>query len=1642
MRRIWLGFLAFVFIFGLAGWFGYKLYPGDNSSGYKVTNNTQPAKVISPTPVTPETIPADRTEAAPAQNATSTEPDTSPILSYLGWEARDLGDQSQACFGFSEQLPQGNEVALKSYVEITPKTPFSLAVRDSDLCVLGLDYAKEYNVALLPGLEAQSGAELQTRRDVEVTFGDKPPFISFAGEGIILPKTKQGALGIKSMNVEAVDLTLYRVNHRILSQMSPNKGSSALEGEYSYGSDGWDKKVEVWSGQVDVAKRTNKMVTTAFDLQDHINDQGPGAYIIEAKRATPDEENNRRVASAWRWIIVTDLALTSYRGKEGLTVSVRSIENARLQPGIRLDLIALNNDKLSELVTDARGRAFFPKALLDGDIAAAPKMVMAYDEHGDYAILDLARSPLDLTSLDVTGRDASGLMDIYAFTERGVYRPGQTVHMTALVRNSQAQSAFDRPVTLIVKKPNGSEVFRDVIKSNDTAGGLTFAYEVPNDAPRGQWTFNFEAEGLGEVHQIAFGVEDFVPQKLRLGIETDKSPLRLGVTRSVMLDAQFLYGAPGGGLAAEGEVRVQIDPKPFPDFADYKFGDEGERYQEQVETLDQGLTDEKGAFELALKLSGGAYESSHPLRAFVSAGAAEPGGRFVRDSIFIPVRSQDSYIGIKPEFDYYASKNRPVPISLIAMNAAGERIASTAKWTLVEEDYDYHWYREYGRWRYRRDVRDIPVTEGTIDITADQPARWSRRLTYGRYRLDITTKDGGKASYGFGVGWSRGSSATDAPDRIQIGAPDKPMRPGDKFTISLNAPYAGRGDLVIAGEAVHQVQALDIPEGASEITLPFGKSWGQSVYAMVTLYTPRSKEHAIPKRAVGLTHIKLDRDKNTLDVNILAPEKTTPRQTFDVTVNVNNIPSGQKAYLTLAAVDEGILQLTKYKSPDAAGHYFAKKAFALDVRDDYSRILDPFAAGGADRQGGDSIGGAGLTVVPTKTVAMFSGLVQVKGGKVTLPLELPDFNGELRLMVTAWSRTAVGSASQPMKVRDPVPANLALPRFLAPGDKAVATVALDNIDGAAGDYITKVTAGDIETDMESLDFTLAKGERDQAGITLTNDAIGVDTLSLSVTGPAGYQLSSDYPIETRAPYRNITAYDLTRLGPGESYMLSQDKFSGFLRNSAEFTLSVDAMPGLTPAPFLAELRRYPYGCTEQTVSTAMPLVFVEELGGFEGMSNLDQRRQVQKAITRLVARQDSDGIFGLWKAGDGYSRPWLQLYVTDFMLKAKERGFDVPDSSLKSAISAANRLSKMDQYTSLNLNFRRGSGSNDSRYRAETAAYAHYNLVQAEQGQITAIRYLHDEFSDQMSSPVALAHLGAALQGMGDTIRAKAAFDLAVKRLGNDPDRYDYYASDIRNAAAVLAIGGQEAPESAAETVIKLLAGIDPKYTNTQENAWLVRAMAELKAKAGKVNVSVRDLKLADNRMSGLEADVTGNGRLTNNGDSPVWVSLTVNGTPDKAPPAASEGFSLSKSVYTMSGKPLGGSLKHGERAIILVEADPKVSRNSMLVISDLLPAGFEIETILKPEDGKRQDGQQGAYEWLGRLTELDMSEARDDRYVASARIGRWYRDNDIRTAYIVRAVTAGEFSFPGAMVEDMYRPQRFARTELSRLTITAAGTN
>ena len=1616
-------------------------------AGYALIGQYEPApKASDPVPVTADIRGRDDVAPQPViEQEITTTPVVRPLL-FRGWDPDMSGNLTKACLNFSTAVGL-DDTRFTDYITVKPEVKLAASVGGRTVCLSGFDFGTEYELTVKAGLPARAGGELAEDRTVAVSFGDKPAVLRFAGDGIILPRVGAQGLAIETINIEQISMDISAVGDRIIARREPQAGQAAADGErnYVYSNAATEVRETVWTGSFDVKTQSNKVVTTVVPIADIIGELSPGAYIITAEKKRG--HNEERPARAWRWVIVTDLAITSYQSDDALDITLRSLDSAKTVSGARVTLVAGNNRVLGETKTDANGHARFDGALLKGRGSSGPQMVMAYGANGDYAMLDMRRSPLDLSDRDVNGRSAGGVIDPYIYTDRGVYRPGERVNLVAMLRDNRGNTA-PREGTFKLVRPNGIVAFEKRFTAEELLGGaLVHGFGLPESAPRGVWTLEIYADGLDLIGSHSISVEDFIPQKITVDIKTGEGIVTAEDDVKVTIASEFLYGGPGKDLEANAEMRVRVDPKPFPKYEDYKFGLATETFREQNIVLAQGMTNEKGELETEASLSGYNITSSYPLRGEITAGVAEPGGRYIKNSARIPVRINDLYLGIRPSFEGERSpRQTPFDLNVVAVDASGAPQAKTLEWKLVYEDWDYVWYRNRGNWRYRYTINDELRDSGEITTGVDGLAKVSQTLNWGRYRLIVTDAETEiSSSYRFSVGWG-GASRSDRPDQLVMAGPTEPSAPGSMVELTLKAPYAGEGELVIAGDKIHEIRPIKIPEGGSTIRVRVDKDWGASVYGLITLYTPRNEtERPVPRRAVGLVHIPISAAEQTLNVSIEAPEVTRPRQVQNVTVKIDGVKDGQN-YLTLAAVDEGILRITKFKSPDAAGYYFGKKAFGLELRDDYARVLNPnLGQATLARSGGDSLGGEGLTVTPTRIVSLYSGVINVKNGQATIPLDLPDFNGEVRLMATAWNDKAVGSSSKPMKVRDPVPATLSLPRFLAPGDTAIATLSLDNVEGAAGQYGYALDGGVLTSGADALgQVQLAKQERDRGLITLKSTDAGIRDLDLKITGPRNYQVNSDYKIQSRSPYMPVERRIETRMTAGQSLALPGDLGEGLNPSDLEINVSFSASPNLDPAAYAASLAKYPYGCTEQTISSGLPLLYAGDLGGMPRQDGAELKRRMQNAVYKISNRMDSQGSFGLWRAGDRAGQAWLGAYAAEFLQRADTEGYDVSDDVMQRAYGALQEMTRMENYSSLAYDdYRYRRNRNEDRFnirQAETAAYAHYVLARGGEGDLSKMRYFYDTHRKNMRSPMAYAQIGTAFAMMGDKVRANSAFDAAFDALGYDED-YNYYQSPLRDSAALVALAAEaEMPDRVADAQAKFAAGLkDPDRLSTQEKARTIMAMRAIKLGAADLSVSAQGVDgFNPQNTTGFDAgDLSGNISFTNTGERDVYRVVSIYGTPTTAPAEIEEGYLAEKEVVTIEGKPLSlAAMQKGDQAVVVIEMSSKINRSRQTVIADLLPAGFEIETILRPEDGKNsEDLSTGPFEWVGEISPLEIAEARDDRLVASLKTDS---RNTYRIAYVVRAVTAGDFAIPGVVIEDMYRPGDIAITQAGRVKILA----
>lgn len=1566
----------------------------------------------------------------------------------------------EACLVFTAALDGSGATNYADYVELPAGAKPGFRVEGNRLCLSGLDFGTEYTVGLRAGLPAAEGkGALADAQTVPVALADRAPAVAM-GQGFILPRETSDGLPITTVNVDRLEIKLYRVGDRMLARM--RQDFIEERSFYSYQSEqvADDEGQLVWQGEMPVKGARNAAVTSLFPLAETIGKRELGAYLLVARNPDAPRQDaegeyyysDRYRPMAGQWVVQSDLGLTSFRGEDGLVLSARSLATAKPVGNVRLSLIARNNEVLAEAASDSEGLVRFAPGLLRGEGGMAPVMVMAYHTDGDFNFLDLRRAGFDLSDRGVAGRAPAGPVDAFLYTERGIYRPGETVQLTALVRDSMANALAGRTLVVKLFRPDGKEHQRlDLADGGGGAGHV--AITLPASANRGRWEAQIFADPeAAAVGQVDFQVQDFVPQRLALDIGEKPSLLRPGADFAIDLAARFLYGAPGADLSGEAELVIEPDPAPFPAHRGYRWGIDEEGFTGDRFDLDVADTDAEGKTQVTGTVPAG-LQSTMPLRAAIAIAIREPGGRATTENLYVPLPVRDRAIGIKPRFEDSVPQGVPAGFEIITVAADGTRIAAPGlSWRLVKDVSTWQWFRTGGSWKYQRVPREREIAAGTVDVGAEAPAEIAQPVQWGQYRLIVSDAGSGAASaVTFYGGWY-GEAGADRPDRLKLAADRGGYAPGDTARLRIDSEEAGEALIIIANETVHSTRTLSVPKGGTDVDIRIGADWGPGAYALVTLYRPLTDKlgHA-PVRAVGVAWLGLEAAARTLDVAIGAPEKQGPRQPLLVPVQVTG--AGKEAHVTLAAVDQGILQLTRFPTPKPQEHYLAKRQLGVAMRDDYGRLIRGLAQG--EDQGGDGFGGKGLDVVPTRTVALFSGIVPLAAdGTARIPLDIPDFQGELRLMAVAWDQRKVGSAEKRMIVRDPVVAELILPRFLAPGDTGRATVLLHNVEGQAGDYRLSVGAkGAVSGGQAEKVLALAIGERQVFTVPLTGTEAGIGTVSLNVNGPGGFAVSRHWPIQVRPPQLPVTREAVATLAPGEASSLDASLLEGMIPGTQSVALSLSRWQGLDVPGMLRWLDRYPFGCLEQTVSRAMPLLWFNDLALMAG-SGQDRAvaDRVQDSIDRVLSMQDPYGGFRMWGQYGDAADPWLSVFALDFLTLAADQGYLVPADAL-----------------TLGRDWL--AGATTRSYPPAVQAYAAWVLARKGGANAGDLRYFHDANLPQQA--IATAQLAAALDAVGERARAASAFDKAraqlrdwtaaepaererleqARRTGKPaklPERTSSYGSRLRDTYGIAALLADSGRGAAVPALLDMATLLDTRadQTSTQEKAWMLRAASALAGKQATLAVEVGGRAVGGGDPVAVPvtvADLSDGLAITNRGATALYRTLSVEGVPLAPEPAGGKGITLRKSLYLPDGTPVDpAQVRRNDRLVVVLEGNASdAAIDGDYALLDLLPAGLEVEGVLRPD--------RPGYGWVGRLSDTNIAEGRDDRFVAALALPAYRSDDDgaegasgfrldrrwgFRVAYIVRAVTPGRFALPAVTAEHMYVPQVKARTAMGVMEI------
>ena len=1533
-------------------------------------------------------------------------------------EVQTDSPRPRICVNFTEDLVASG-VDYSNFVQL-PEPGLSVSFDGyRQLCVEGVTRGARVSVTFREGLPAADGQELAKSVQIAAYIRDRSPGVRFPGRGYVLPQTGGASIPVETVNTTKLDLTLFRVTDRNLLRSLQNGYFGQPMADYQEGYFNGEIGTQIWTGKAEVAQEVNVDVTTRLPLDAAIVGQAPGIYALRASVPGVDPYTS---PAGWQWFVISDLGLTTMSGVDGLHVFVRSLGTAAAKAGVSVDLLGTANEVLGSATTDDQGYARLDAGLLRGTGGAAPALVVVREGAGDLAFLSLTDPEFDLSDRGVEGREAAPPVDVFLTTDRGAYRAGETVYATALSRDATAEAFTGLPLTAVVLRPDGVEYYRALVEDGG-AGGHVFALPVAGSAPRGVWRLEVLADqDAGALASVTFLVEDFLPERIDFDLTLADAPIRLGDTPALTIAARYLFGAPGADLAIEGEVLLRA-AKGLEAFPGYVFGRHDDPFDARLESFGGLRTDEAGNAVIDVALPQ-VDDPLRPLEARVTVRVAEGSGRPVERRVSKLLTPSAPMIGVKPLFDEVAAEGSDVRFQIIGIGPDLAPAAMTAHWVLTRIETNYQWYQSYGSWNWEPVISRSVVAEGDLAL-ADAPAEIAAPVQWGEYELSVERNDGQVAgtSTTFYAGWYAPADVTSTPDTLELSLDKAAYKPGETAMLRVVPRAAGTALITVLSNRLVAMQAVEVVEGENLIPLTVTDEWGAGVYVTASVLRPMDVAAGRnPARALGLTHAAIDPGLRALSAVIETAPEAAPRGPMAVAVKVDGLEPGDTAYATIAAIDLGILNLTGFEPPDPQGHYFGQRKLGVGIRDIYGRLIDGLnGAQGVVRSGGDAGAQSRLKAPPPTEdlVAYFTGPVQVGAdGYARTSFDLPSFNGTVRVMAVVWSAKGVGQATADVLVRDPVVVTASLPRFLSPGDESRLLLEIVHATGPSGRMSLDVSSAGLTLGTVPSGFDLADKGKMVFAVPVKAAAAGLYTIDVALVTPDGKQLKKTLTIPVQVNDPEVVRVSRLDLAKGQSFTFDAAAFAGLIPATSKATLAVGPIARLNAPGILAALDRYPFGCTEQITSKALPLLYFDEMAQAMALPGADNLRvRIEQAVAEVLTNQSSSGGFGLWGPSSGDM--WLDAFVTDFLSRAKARGYAVPDVAFRQALD--NLRNQVNYFPDFDTG-------------GEALAYALMVLAREGAAAVGDLRYYADVKGAAFATPTAQAQLGAALASYGDQPRADAMFRKAAAgleaRTGLEAEqvfRTDY-GTNYRDTAAVLTLAVESGSEAVdREALTDRIAGV--RALSTQESTWALLAANALIDRPGADGITINGAAASGPLVRVMDGDNVQPVVIKNESAADTSLTITTFGVPSEPEAAGGNGYAITRTYYTLEGEAVSvDTVEVGTRLVTVLEVTPFGTGEARLIVSDPLPAGFEIDN-----PNLISGGSLANLSFLGLGTDVTHSEFRQDRFLSA--LDR-FDNQPFKLAYIVRAVSPGMFHHPAASVEDMYRPDFKARSDTGRITI------
>jgi len=1322
----------------------------------------------------------------------------------------------------------------------------------------------------------------------------------------------------------------------------------------------------------------------------------------------------------------SDIGLIVKEGHNEIFVAARSIATAEPLEGVSIGFYSKNNQLMNTVVTGRDGVAVFKD--VDKKSPGFKTAMVTARKGDDYNVLIYNRSQVELTRFEVGGKYTKDReYDAFIYGDRNLYRPGDSVHFNVILRDFSMKTVTGFPVKMQILRPDGKDFLKKRINVSST-GSAEFSALVPEKAITGTYTLEVLTVSDVLINSYSFKVEEFMPDRISVDLKADKTCYQPGNVMKLTITAMNLFGPPAAGRKVENELQVlrtDFRPKAYVDKYDFTLSTNEDVHVMSV--VNQTVTSDKGIalqeFVLPEFTNAGLFKGKVYSTVFDETG--RPVNRLLQFNLF----TQDKFMGLS-RIPHWLATNRPVTVNMIALNEKEKPVAGSAKLEVILSRWETVIERGGGSTRYRSQKKETVLMTRQVNIGASGAQFSYTPRNSGSYLIRLSLPGSNfyveESFYAYDYGNDQSTFMINKDGQTDITFDKEVYKPGETAKVLFKTPFPGELLVTIEQNKVLEYYTLTADNNGAVMDLKIKDEFLPNVYVTATLLR-KVADGGIPLTvAHGFKSLKVEKAENRLPVAINAPESMRSNRSQKITVNTT-----PGAEVTIAVVDEGILQITDYKTADPYGYFYGTRALEVSSYDLFDELFPELSSKGSST-GGDQAFDMGkrlnpLTAKRVKLLSLWSGRKTAgSNGEVTFTANIPQFSGAVRIMAVASKNHQFGSADKRMRVSDPITISSSIPRFLSPGDEARIFVTLSNTTSKPIKANLSVTAKQPLNagKPDNSNISIPANSEARVSYTLTaGNKMGVSTITFKAAASSEtFTENTDITIRPAVPLVKEAETGILLPGENQSFKISES----FMKGSASQKLLLTNNPAGKLADHLEELIYYPYGCIEQTISAAFPQLFYDDLS-----SLLKQRKShyssqintnVNEAIAKINAFQQYNGGVTTWP-GLGNEVSWFNsAYAAHFLFEAERAGYivdkKVTENLQRYLLEMVKQKPVADHY------YHDASGGYSIKQEARREIfYSLYVLALSGKHHLPTMNYFKTR--PELLSTDSKYMLACAYKLAGDnrsfqSLLPKGDAFAESKRMTGDS-----YASPLRDRAIALYTLLSSDPDNPkvaflARQIGEMLKG--DRWYSTQERVFSVLALGRMAQNYPKGNVS------ADIKMNGKTTefkdnskifDLTGNdASITSTGKGTIFWYQESEGIPVTMKVKEEDRvLRVRRAIFSRSGVPLvSTTFKQNDLLVVaLYISTTDGSYVDNVVITDLLPACFEIENSrLTPE--REMD-------WMKGENTPDYIDIRDDRIniftTATTQAKVFY--------YMVRVVNKGNY-FQGAVgAEAMYNGQYFS---------------